>query len=58
VYDEKIRQKEMSENEAADALMHEVLGQLAGEFHIGYCQVLKRVSFFPDKLWPIGSFEN
>ena len=47
VYDAKVRQKMMSENEAAAALMHEVLGQLAGEFRIGYCRVLKRVGLDP-----------
>ena len=47
VYDQKVRAKEMSENEAAAALMHEVFTQLAGEFKIGYCRVLRRVGFEP-----------
>ena len=48
VYEEKVRQKMMSESEAAAALMHEVLEQLAGEFRVGYCRVLKRVGFEPE----------
>ncbi len=48
VYDEKVRQKEMNENEAAAALAHDVLGQLAAEFRLGYCRVLRRVGFLTE----------
>ena len=48
MYDAKVRTKEMSENEAAAALMHEVLEHLAGEFRVGYCRVLKRTGFQPE----------
>ena len=48
MYVAKVRGEEMSENEAAAALMHEVLEQLAGEFRVGYCRVLRRVGFAPE----------
>ena len=44
-FKEKVAADEMTENEAADALMHEVLSQLASEFSIGYCRIVKRHGF-------------
>jgi hypothetical protein len=44
-FKQKVAREEMTENEAADALMHEVLSQLASEFGIGYCRIVKRHGF-------------